>query len=152
MIAKPSKEQLFVSGKTKPVALGAILFLLLAACNSLMAQAQERESNRHAIQVRAKVQKIGTSVKTRVRVKLHNGRKLEGYIGQIGEDHFYVVRTDSEKGSAAVVAFDDVQTLEKRSYVTWREVVYRTGMGAGAVLGFLRDLGATITPAFPAAP
>ena len=142
-----------MSGKSKHLVLGAILFLLLAAGGSLMAQAQEvREGGRRSIQVRAKVQKIGTNVKTRVRVKLLSGRKLEGYIGQIGEDHFYVVRTDSEKGSAAVVAFDDVRSLERRGDITWREVVYRTGMGAGAVLGFLRDLGATITPAFLAAP
>ena len=141
-----------MSEKIKRGAFGAILFLLLGANGSLMAQAQEREGGRRAIQVRAKVQKIGTNVKTRVRVKLLSGRKLEGYIGQIGEDHFYVVRTDSEKGSASVVAFDDVRSLERRGDITWREVVYRTGMGAGAVLGFLRDLGATITPAFLAAP
>lgn len=142
-----------MSEKIKRVAFGAILFLLLGASSSLMAQTQgEREGGRRAIQVRAKVQKIGTNVKTRVRVKLHNGRKLEGYIGQIGEDHFYVVRTDSERGSASVVAFDDVRSLERRGDITWREVVYRTGMGAGAVLSFLRDLGATITPAFLATP
>lgn len=140
-----------MSKKSRPFVLGAILFLLLGVNNSVRAQG-EREGGRRAIQVRAKVQKIGASVKTRVRVKLHNGRKLEGYIGQIGEDHFYVVRTDGEKGTAAVVAFDAVQSLEKRDNLTWRDVVYRTGMGAGAVLGFLRDLGATITPAFPAAP
>jgi hypothetical protein len=142
-----------VIGKSKVGALGATLFVLLAACGSLVAQAQgEREGAWRVTEVRAKVQKIGTGDKRRVRVRLHDGRKLEGYIGQIGVDHFYVVRTDEEKGTAAVVAFDDVRSLERRDGVTWRDVVYRTGMGAGAILGFLRDLGATITPAFPAAP
>ncbi|HJU55879.1 MAG TPA: hypothetical protein VJ715_14945 [Pyrinomonadaceae bacterium] len=140
-----------MSKKSRPVVLGAILFLLLGVNDSARAQG-ERAGVRRAIQVRAKVQKIGARVKTRVRVKLLSGRKLEGYIDQIGEDYFYVVRTDGEKGTAAVVAFDAVQSLEKRDNITWRDVVYRTGMGAGAVLGFLRDLGATITPAFPAAP
>ena len=140
-----------MSKKSRPVVLGAILFLLLGVNGSARAQG-EREGGRRAIQVRAKVQKIGASVKTRVRVKLLSGRKLEGYIGQIGEEHFYVVRTDGEKGTAAVVAFDAVQSLEKRGYIGWRDVVYRTGTGAGALLGFLRGLGAMITPAFPAAP
>jgi hypothetical protein len=143
-----------VIGKSRAGALGAMLFVLLAACGSLVAQAQgEREGARRAVGVRAKVQKIGTGDKRRVRVQLHDGRKLEGYIGQIGVDHFYVVRTDEEKGTAAVVAFDDVRSLERRDGTSaWRDVVYRTGMGAGAILGFLRGLGATITPAFPAAP
>jgi hypothetical protein len=126
-----------------------MLCVLLAACGSAVAQAQ---GGRRAVQVRAKVEKIGTGDKQRVRVQLRDGRKLVGYIGQIGVDHFYVVRTDEEKGTASVVAFDDVRSLERRDSVTWRDVVYRTGMGAGAVLGFLRGLGATITPAFPAAP
>ena len=152
MMAKPNEEQLFVSGKSKAAALGAILFLLLVGANGSVAAQSEREGGRRALEIRDQVQKIGTGVKRRVRVKLHDGRKLEGYIGQIGEEHFYVVRTDGEKGTAAVVAFDAVQSLEKRDSITWRDVVYRTGMGAGAVLGFLRDLGATITPAFPAAP
>ncbi|HWS99284.1 MAG TPA: hypothetical protein VN256_03355 [Pyrinomonadaceae bacterium] len=139
--------------KSRVAALGAILFVMFGANGSVTAQAQgERGGGRRAIQVRARVHKIGTNEKTRVRVKMQDGRKLEGYIGQIGEDHFYVVRTDGEKGSAAIVAFADVQSLEKRDSLTWRDVVYRTGMGAVAVLGFLRDLGATITPAFPAAP
>ena len=135
--------------KFRVAALGAILFVLFGANGPTTAQAQ---GGRRAIEVRAKVQKIGTGERTRVRVRLHDGRKLEGYIGQIGEDHFYFVRTDGERGSATVVAFDDVRRLERRDNITWREVVYRTGVGAAALLGFLRDLGATITPAFPAAP
>ncbi|HEY0377841.1 MAG TPA: hypothetical protein VGC87_13020 [Pyrinomonadaceae bacterium] len=138
-----------MSGKSRAGALGVMLCVLLAACGSAVAQAQ---GGRRAVQVRAKVEKIGTGDKQRVRVQLRDGRKLVGYIGQIGVDHFYVVRTDEEKGTASVVAFDDVRSLERRDSVTWRDVVYRTGMGAGAVLGFLRGLGATITPAFPAAP
>ncbi len=125
-----------------------MLFLLLGAT----AQGQESEGGRRALEVRDKVQKIGTGVKRRVRVELRGGRKLEGYIGQIGDEHFYVVRTDGERGTAAVVAFDAVQSLERRGDIGWRAVVYRTGVGASALLGFLRDLGAMITPAFPAAP
>ena len=140
-------------GKFKAAALGAILCVLLGASGSLVAQAQGgREGGRRAVEVRAKVQKMGAGDKRRVRVQLHDGRKLEGYIDQIGVDHFYVVRTDEEKGTAAVVAFDDVRSLERRDSAIWRDVVYRTGMGAWAILGFLRDLGATITPAFPMAP
>lgn len=132
--------------------LGAALFLLLGVCGRAAAQERESEGGRRALAVRNKVQKIGTGVKRRVRVELRGGRKLEGYIGQIGDEHFYVVRTDGEKGTAAVVAFDAVQSLERRGDTTWRDVVYRTGVGAAALLGLLRDLGAMITPAFPAAP
>jgi hypothetical protein len=153
MVAEAGRSYLIVNKKSRAAALGAILFVLLAACGSVTAQAQGgRVGERRAAEVRDKVRKIGTSEKTRVRVHLLDGRKLEGYIGQIGEEHFYFVRTDGGKGTAAVVAFDDVRSLEKRDSITWRDVVYRTGVGAAAFLGFLRDLGATITPAFPAAP
>lgn len=137
-------------GKSKTVALVATL--LLVACASVSARAQGDESARRAVVVREKLQKIGTGVKARVRIELSGGRKLEGYVGQLGEDHFYLIRTDGEKGTAAVVAFDAVESLERRGDLSWRDVVYRTGVGAGALLGFLRSLGAMITPAFPAAP
>ena len=140
-------------GKSKTIVLGATLFLLLGAGSSVMAQGQEDGGARRALEVKGKVQKIGIGDRRRVRVELRGGRKLEGYIGQIGEEHFYVVRTDGEKGTAAVVAFGDVRSLkEGRGDITWRDVIYRAGMGAGALLGFLRDLGAALTPAFPAAP
>ena len=141
-----------MNGKSKTVALGAMLFLLACACGRATAQGREHEGARRALEVRDKVLKIGTGVKRRVRVELRGGGKLEGYIERIGEEHFYVVRTDGERGTAAVVAFDAVRSLERRGVTSWRDVVYRTGLGAGALLGFLRDLGATITPAFPAAP
>jgi hypothetical protein len=142
-----------VIGKSKTVVLGAMLFLLLGVGSSAMAQGQVDEGGRRSLEVRDKVQKIGTGIKRRVRIELRGGTKLEGYIGQIGDEHFYVVRTDGEKGTAAVVAFSDVRSLkEGRGDISWRDVIYRTGMGAGALLGFLRDLGAAITPAFPAAP
>ena len=142
-----------MNGKSKAVALGAMLFLLLGMCVPATAQEAESAGVRRALEVKGKVQKIGTGAKRRVHVELRGGRKLEGYIGQIGEEHFYVVRTDGEKGTAAVVAFGDVRSLkESRGDISWRDVVYRTGMGAGALLGFLRGLGAMITPAFPAAP
>lgn len=139
-------------GKSKPAVLCAALLVLLGTCGPATAQGQEGEGARRALEVKGKVQKIGAGVRRRVRVELRGGRKLEGYIGQIGEEHFYVVRTDAGRGTAAVVAFDAVQSLEKRGDTTWRDVVYRTGVGAGALLGFLRDLGSMITPAFPAAP
>jgi hypothetical protein len=141
-----------VSQKSKAVVLGAALFLLAGLCGRAAAQGPEGGGGRRALAVRDKVRKIGAGVKRRVRVELRGGRKLEGYIGQIGDEHFYVVRTDGEKGTAAVVAFDAVQNLERRGDTGWRDVVYRTGVGAGALLGLLRDLGALITPAFPAAP
>ena len=141
-----------VNGKSKAVVIGATLFLLLGACVCATAQEEvvEGAGVRRALEVKGKVQKIGTGDHARVRVELRGGRKLEGYIGQIGEDYFYVVRTDGEKGTAFVVAFASVESLEKRGYIGWRDVVYRTGMGASALLGLLRGLGAMITPAFPA--
>lgn len=141
-----------MSLKSKTVVLGAILFLLAGACGRAKAQGREGEGARRALEVKVKVEKIGTGVRRRVRVELRGGRKLEGYIGQIGEEHFYVVRTDEARGTAAVVAFDAVRSLERRGDTTWRDVVYRTGVGAAALLGLLRDLGSMITPAFPAAP
>ena len=146
-----------LSGACRRAALGAVLALTLMWGAAETARAQRAQAAgdgaAQAAQVRARVRKIGAGERARVSVKLQSGRKLEGYIGQIGEEHFYLIRTDGEKGTAAVVAFADVHSLEqRRGDLSWRDVIYRTGLGAGAVLGFLRGLGATITPAFPAAP
>lgn len=116
------------------------LFPLVLCAGAIEARTQQEEPA--CRQIKARVLKLGAGLKARVNVKLRDGKKVEGYIGQTGEDHFYVIRTDEEVGTAAVVAYGDVVQLRKRkgSLVTWRSVSIRGGLAAGAIAAFIRSL------------
>ena len=90
-------------------------------------------------QVKHRVESLGVGITARVKVRLRNGVEMEGFIERAGESHFYLVRTDEELGTAAIVAYRDVTRIEgEKTSVTWRKAVYR--VGAGFVLSTLRRL------------
>jgi hypothetical protein len=136
-----------------PRALLCLSALLLTAgpTPSSAAIAQQRELS--VEEVRTRVESFGVGLEARVRVRLKDGKKLEGFIDRAGEDSFYLIRTSGRYSTAVVVAYGNVARIEsKKSSVNWRRVAYRTGMGAGVVLSFLRRLrmsGPAIAPRFP---
>jgi hypothetical protein len=139
--------------KASPRALLCLSALLLTAgpIPSAAARAQKKELS--AEEVRMRVESFGVGLEARVRIRLKNGTKLEGFIERAGEDSFYLIRTSGRYSTAVIVAYGDVARIEaKKSFFDWRRVAYRTGMGAGVVLSFLRRLrmsGPAIAPRFP---
>lgn len=64
-----------------------------------------------AEEVRAKVERLGTG--RRVKVKMRNGTRLEGHVGDIGEDGFVVVR-NRRRGETTRVAYAEVSDVGKK--------------------------------------
>jgi small nuclear ribonucleoprotein (snRNP)-like protein len=110
-----------------------IALITALTCLSAKAQAgtegQDAARQRKAASVKAKVQKIGTSEKRQVRVKLQNGTELRGYISKIDGESFTV--TDGTIGVATALSYDDVQSVEGKGLSTAAKVLIVTGIGAG---------------------
>ncbi|HEX8846070.1 MAG TPA: hypothetical protein VF791_15575 [Pyrinomonadaceae bacterium] len=118
---------------------------------ALAADLDEKEKP-SAEEIKKKVESFGVGITARVKIKLQNGAKIKGFIDRAGDDHFYLVRTDEQMGTAVVIAYADVAQIKgQKSTVDWRNVAYKTGTGAGFVLKFLRALriqGPAIAPRF----
>ena len=131
-----------------------LLILLFSAVMPSFARLQKKEQS--AEEIKKRVESFGLGVNARVKVKLQSGAKMEGFIDTTGEEHFYLVRTDDESGTGDIIAYSNVARIEsleeKKSFLNWRKVIYRTGAGASALLSVLRNLylqGQQIAPLLP---
>jgi hypothetical protein len=136
------------------VCLSVLVFsVVIPAAPPASASSQKKEIS--AEEVKKRVESYGLGTTARVKVKLRNGTKMEGFIDSAGDDHFYLIRTDEQNGTAAIIAYSNVARIEgnevKKSLVNWRKVAYRAGTGAGVFLSILRNLrlqGPRIGPRF----
>jgi hypothetical protein len=135
----------------KKILLCALVCLLSAAGTVSSATLQKKELS--AEEVKRRVESFGIGATARVKVKLRDGARLEGFIDRAGDDHFYLVRTDNQTGTASVVAYGDVARISgQKSTFDWSRIGYRAGAGARVlfkVLSVLRINGPRIAPRFP---
>ncbi|HYP53481.1 MAG TPA: hypothetical protein VEQ42_08065 [Pyrinomonadaceae bacterium] len=64
-----------------------------------------------AEEMRAKVERLGTG--RRVKVRMRNGTRFEGHLGDIGEESFVVVK-NRKRGETTRVAYADVSDVGKK--------------------------------------
>jgi hypothetical protein len=106
-----------------------------------------------AEEVKKRVESFGVGATARVKVKLRDGGTMEGFIDSAGDDYFYLVRTDSGTGVAAVIAYADVAQISgQKSTLDWRGIGYKAGMGARVLFNVLRSMrlyGPRVAPSFP---
>ena len=137
----------------KKIFLGALVCLLSAAGSVPTAGAASSKKELSAEEVKKRVESYGVGATARVKVKLRNGEKMEGFIDRAGDDHFYLVRTDSQTGTAAVIAYGDVAQIGgQKSTFDWSRIGYSAGVGARVlfkVLSVMHIQGPRIAPSFP---
>jgi hypothetical protein len=124
-----------------------LLAVMLLMCVSVAVPAQgfaaEKEKPLPAAQVKKRIEKLGVGVTACVRLRLLDGRSMEGYVGQAGAAHFYLVRTDEKSGTAWVVAYAQVAALKgKRAALDWRKIHTGQGFGANFIVRLLQNTGA----------
>ena len=135
----------------KKISLCALCCLLCGAGTVSSAGLTKKELS--AEEVKRRVEGYGVGATARVKVKLRNGEKMEGFIDRAADDHFYLVRTDAGAGTSVVIAYSDVvQIGGQKSTIDWSSIGYRAGVGAKVlfkVLSVLRIHGPRIAPRFP---
>ena len=84
---------------------------------------------------RAKIARIGTGDKARVKVKLKDGTKIEGYVVETRTDDF-VVRNKATK-AMNTVAYNDIETLDAKRKGNGKTIAIIVGAGAAVVVGLI---------------
>ncbi|MDT7604481.1 MAG: hypothetical protein QOF61_2478 [Acidobacteriota bacterium] len=102
----------------------------------------EKEAERLA-KVKAKIHRVGTGDKARVSVKMKDGRRLKGYVGESHEDEF--VLRDTKTDAPTTVAFADVAEVKKMPppMTKAQDTIAYVGAGIGAALIVMLIVAAT---------
>jgi hypothetical protein len=95
------------------------------------AESKEGKQARFAEKIKANVLKLGTGESTRVKVKLRDQGKLEGYISEAGADTFTV--TDRKTGVATTVAYVQVKSVQGNNLSTGAKIAIGVGIAAAVI-------------------
>lgn len=79
--------------------------------------------------VKARVALIGVGPEARIKVKLHDNTKLQGYVSEASDDSFVV--TDS-KGTATTVAYPQVKQIGGGKFAAGEKIFIGAAIGAAA--------------------
>ena len=116
----------------KLFALLLVAFMInLAGVRLAYAESKEEKQARFAEKVKANVLKLGTGESTRVKVKLRDQAKLEGYISDAGTETFVV--TNRKTGVATAVAYVQVKSVQGNNLSTGAKIAIGVGIAAAVI-------------------
>src|SRR5215207_3227615 len=92
---------------------------------------QKREAGALCRKIKANVLKLGTGESARVKVKLRDQAKLEGYISDAGADTFTV--TNRKTGVATTIAYPQVKSVQGNNLSTGAKIAIGVGIAATVI-------------------
>lgn len=107
------------------------LVINLGAVRVAYADSKQEKQARFTEKVKANVLKLGTGESTRVKVKLRDQAKLEGYISDAGAETFTV--TNRKTGVATTVAYPQVKSVQGNNLSTGAKIAIGVGIAAGII-------------------
>ncbi len=115
--------------------LSLFLITLLITCvgvKVIYADSKEEKQARFTEKVKAGIARLGTGEPARVKVKLSNKTKLNGYISEAGDENFVVV--DAKTGAATRIAYADVQQVKGNNLSTGAKIAIGLGILAAILV------------------
>jgi hypothetical protein len=111
-----------------------LAFLLAPAGGARLvcAKSNAEKEARFTAKVRAQILKLGTGAAARVRLRLRDNTKLEGYVSEAGADSFVV--KDLKTGAAMVVAYSQVKQIKGHNLSTGAKIAIGVGIAAAVLL------------------
>ena len=113
-------------------------------------QASARGSGKDALpqveKIKAKIAKLGTGEKAKVRIKLRSGERLKGYISSAGENDFAI--TDKKSGQTKTVLYADVIEARKPGLSKGTKIAIVVVIGVVATAAILALVIANTFPNF----
>ena len=104
------------------------LMINLVGMTTVYAASKEEKQARFAEKVKSNVMKLGTGQAARVKIKLRDKTRLEGYISNAGEESFTV--TNLKTGLATTVAYPDVKSVQGNNLSTGAKIAIGVGIAA----------------------
>ena len=116
----------------KPIALLLVALVInLAGARLAFANSKEEKQARFAEKIRLNVLKLGTGESTRIKVKLRDQTKLEGYISDAGAETFTV--TNRKTGVATTIAYPQVKSVQGNNLSTGAKIAIGVGVAAAII-------------------
>lgn len=108
-----------------------VLLINLAGMRLAYADSKEEKQARFAEKVRTSVLKLGTGEAARVKVKLQDKTKLEGYISDADGEGFIV--TNPKTGMVTKVAYPQVKSVKGNNLSTGAKIAIGVGIAAAVI-------------------
>ena len=108
------------------------LLINLAWARPALADSKEEKQARFVEKVKASVLKLGTGEAARVKVKLRDQTKLEGYVSAADGEGFTVM--NPKTGTATPVAYPQVKSVKGNNLSTGAKIAIGAGIAAAVVL------------------
>ena len=115
----------------------AILLVNLIIVHPANASSGGEARDRRIEEVKASIAKLGTGIQARVEVRLLDSSKLKGYISEVGDEHFVVVR--AETGVATTVTYPQVAQVRGNNLSTGAKIAITVGVFVVLVLLLARN-------------
>lgn len=107
-----------------------VLLLNLVCMTPVYAATKEEKQARFALKVKENVLKFGTGQSARVRVKLRDKTKLQGYISAADEEQFTI--TDAT-GMATTVTYPQVKSVQGNNLSTGAKIAIGVSIAAAVI-------------------
>jgi hypothetical protein len=104
----------------------------LSAAAPTFARSQAEKEAQHTARVKAGILKLGTGEKARVKLRLRDKTKLEGYVSAASAESFTV--TDPKTGVATAVTYAQVKQIKGHNLSTGAKIAIGFGVLVGALL------------------
>ena len=115
----------------KLISVSLVMLLLNLAClTPVYAASKEEKQARFALKVKESVLKFGTGQSARVKVKLRDKTKLQGYISAADDEQFTV--TDAT-GMATTVTYPQVKSVQGNNLSTGAKIAIGVGIAAAVI-------------------
>ena len=107
------------------------LMMNLVGARLAYAESKEEKQARFVEKVKANVLKLGTGESARVKVRLRDQTKLEGYISDADPETFTV--TNRKTGIATTVAYPQVKSVQGNNLSTGAKIAIGAGVAAAVI-------------------
>ncbi|HYH85846.1 MAG TPA: hypothetical protein VEX60_10205 [Pyrinomonadaceae bacterium] len=106
------------------------LLMQAAIVPAFAASKAEKEAKR-AEKVRTELSKLGTGRDARIKLKLRDKTKVEGYLSEATAEH---VAVTDDKGNTTIVTYPQVKTAQGNNLSTGAKIAIGIGIGVGVTL------------------
>jgi hypothetical protein len=114
------------------LALAVLIAVPLTQVQVIAADSNAEKEARYVEKVKAGVAKLGVGPDARVKVKLKDKTKIDGYVSEVGDDSFNV--TDLKTGSTTTVAYPNVAQVQGNNLSTRTKIIIAAAIVTGVII------------------
>ena len=113
-----------------------LAILTLTFAGPATAQTKPTKQEEKTAKVKEKIRKLGLGERVKLKVKLYDKTKYEGYVKEASDNDFVVI---DKVGNPHIIRYSDVDSVGGKNLSTGAKIGIGIGIGVGATIGFTID-------------